>query len=145
MKVSCLHFVAFLCVKFFYKKSLKLPLIASFILLLYYRNLFYAFQLVFPILILCLIIFLLNKTSLDSLNSVAIFTPLAVFDSLSLIFFRECIFDFNPTNSIHLSLLTSLKNFWIITKVEQIFPLKKFFIGIFWFYFISQTACISKQ
>ena len=36
--------------------------------------------------ILCLIIFLLKRTSLNSLNSVAIFTPLAVLDSLPSIF-----------------------------------------------------------
>ena len=39
------------------------------------------------LLILCLIIILLNKVSLNSLNSVAIFTPFAVLDSLPSIFF----------------------------------------------------------
>ena len=43
--------------------------------------------------------FLLNKVSLNSLKSVAIFTPFAVLDSLPSIFFIEYIFDFNPTNS----------------------------------------------
>ena len=33
------------------------------------------------------------------INSVAIFTPFAVLDSLPSIFFMEYIFDFNPTNS----------------------------------------------
>ena len=42
--------------------------------------------------------FLLNKVSLNSLNSVAIFTPLAVLDSLPSSESKECIFDFNPTN-----------------------------------------------
>ena len=41
----------------------------------------------------------LNKTSLDSLNFVAIFRPLVVLDPLTFIFFIEYIFDFNPTNS----------------------------------------------
>ena len=49
------------------------------------------------LLLLCLIIFLLNKVSLNSLNSVAIFTPFAVLDSLPSIFFMEYIFHFNPT------------------------------------------------
>ena len=43
--------------------------------------------------------FLLKRTSLNSLNSVAIFTHLAVFDSLPSIFFIEYIFDFNQINS----------------------------------------------
>ena len=43
--------------------------------------------------------FLLNKVSLNSLNSVAISTPFAVLDISQSIFFMECIFDFNPTNS----------------------------------------------
>ena len=50
--------------------------------------------------VLCLIIFLLNKTSLKLSNSVAIFTPFAALCSLTSIFFIEDIFDFNPTNSV---------------------------------------------
>ena len=43
--------------------------------------------------------FLLNKVSLNSLNSVAIFTPFAVLDSIiPSIVFIEYIFDFHPTN-----------------------------------------------
>ena len=49
--------------------------------------------------ILCLIIFLSNKTFFDLLNSVAIFTPFAVLHILKSIFFIEYIFDFNPTKS----------------------------------------------
>ena len=49
--------------------------------------------------ILCLIIFLLNKIFLNSLNSIAIFTPVVIQDSLPSIFFIDYIFDFNPTNS----------------------------------------------
>ena len=51
------------------------------------------------LLISCLSTFLLNNVSLNSLKSVAIFTPFAVLDYLPSIFFMECIFDFNPTNS----------------------------------------------
>ena len=49
--------------------------------------------------ILCLIIFLLNKIFLNSLNSIAIFTPVVIQYSLPSIFFIDYIFDFNPTNS----------------------------------------------
>ena len=50
-------------------------------------------------LILCLSIFLLDKVSLNSLNSVAIFTPFAVLVSLPSIPFMEYVFDFNAPNS----------------------------------------------
>ena len=73
--------------------------------------------------ILCLIVFLLNKTSLNFLNSVPILTLFAVFYFVSSIFYIEYIFDFNPTNSTTkipsnssfilpiTFLLVSLKNF----------------------------------
>ena len=51
------------------------------------------------LLILCLSIFLLHKVSLSSLNSVVIFIPFAVQDSLPSIFYMEYIFDFHPINS----------------------------------------------
>ena len=53
---------------------------------------FYVF-LPWILLILCVTIFMLNKVPLNSLNSVAILTYLPS------IFFMECSFDFNPTNS----------------------------------------------
>ena len=45
-------------------------------------------------------IFLLNKTSLNLLNSVEAPTPFAVLYSLLSIFFIEHIFDLGPTNSV---------------------------------------------
>ena len=51
------------------------------------------------LLILCLIIFVLNKMSLYWLVPVPICTPFAVLNSLPSIFFRDYIFEFNPPNS----------------------------------------------
>ena len=48
--------------------------------------------------ILCLVILLLNKVFLNSLNSVVIFTPFAVLDSLPSSESIEYIFDFNLAN-----------------------------------------------
>ena len=50
----------------------------------FHKFLFYIFQLVF--FFLCLIIFLLKRVFLNSLNSVAMLTPLAVLDSLPFTF-----------------------------------------------------------
>ena len=73
--------------------------------------------------ILCLATFLLSKTSLNLLNSVAILTLFVVLCYLPSIFVIEYIFDFNPTNSVTITppnssfilpitfLLVSLKNF----------------------------------
>ena len=108
---------------------------------------------------LCPIIFLLNKVCLNSLNSVAIFTPFAVLDYLSAIVFTECIFIFNSTKSTffpfkHFFHFTNnffigrIKKNWIfkiVTEITQVFVLQKFFINIFWFYFISMTVCASKS
>ena len=102
--------------------------------------------------ILCLIIFSLNKVSLNSLNSVTTFTPFTVLDSLPSIVFIECIFDFNRTNSpvafpsntsfiLPITFTGRIKKLWIFWRVTEI----KFFINIFWFYFISKTLCVSKQ
>ena len=87
-------------------------------------------------------IFLLNSVSLNSLNSVAIFTPFAILDSLPSICFMEYIFDCNPTDSsiifpsdssfilpikVKTSLIKRLWIFRIVTKVKQMFSLKEFY------------------
>ena len=85
------------------------------------------------LLILSLDIFLLNKTSLNLLNSVAILTPFAVLHSLPSIFIIEYIFGFYPinsstvtakfifhfTNNVFISWIRKLfRIFWVITKVK---------------------------
>ena len=42
--------------------------------------------------------FLMNKVSLNSLNSVAVFVPFTILDFLPSSESIECIFDFNPAN-----------------------------------------------
>ena len=59
---------------------------------------FYVFYFEFFSICVRIFYFLLNKVSLNLLNSVAMFTPFAILDSLPSIFFTECIIEFNPTN-----------------------------------------------
>ena len=129
---------------------------SDFLLIFYFPRLCF---LLWILLILCLSIFLLNKVSLNLLNSVAINTPFAILDSLHSIFFEEYIFDFNWTklldyfsfwivshftNNFFISLIKKVWIFWIVTKVKQMFVLKKFFINI-WFYFISNTVSVNNN
>ena len=109
--------------------------------------------------ILCLIIFLLNRVSLNFLDSVAIFTPFAVLNSLPSIFLLSTSLTLiRQIHQLHF-LQTSLSFcqelfhwshqktwiFQIVTIVKQMFALKKFFINIFWFYFMRKTVYVSKK
>ena len=102
--------------------------------------------LLYILLILCLIIFLLRKVPSYSFKTIAIFTPFAVLDSLPLFKGVQCIFDFNPTNSlIEISLYSSFIlpttiSFWLslklrvltkIANIKQMFVFKIFFMNIF--------------
>ena len=52
---------------------------------------------------------------------------------------------FHFTNNFFITLIKKFWILWIVTKVEEIFVLKKFFINVMWFYFISKTVCVSKR
>ena len=51
---------------------------------------------------------------------------------------------FHFTNNFFISLIKKLWIAWIVTEIKEMFVLKKFFINLFWFYFISKTVCVSK-
>ena len=96
--------------------------------------------------------FFVKKMFLHSSNSIEIFTPFALLDSL--LFFKkiEYIFYFNPSNlliemPLYSSFILPITFLWVGSKIFDWYSLRsnKFFINIFWFDFVIETICVSKQ